>query len=517
MIDFKGKIEDAEEKKPLLEKILDNEAKISPEEKKRKRRLKKYSLIIILLLMIFLGKTIMSSPEASQWISHNIFGDKFSHLVLSGDKKLLGEDEDRVNILLLGMGGEGHDGAYLTDTIMILSLKPSSKEVALLSIPRDLSVPTKNSYWYKINSINAIAEAKKPGSGPDEVKDLLGSLLGLDISYYVNLDFKGFEKIINELDGIDVNVENAFDDYMYPILGQEDNPDYYSRFEHLHFDAGLQHMDGSRALKYARSRHALGIEGSDFARSKRQQLILQAVKEKLLKRSNLLRPAMISRILSEFNKNIRTNFSNWELLKLWNEYKDIDIGDIKSKYLDDGPSGMLVASKSSEGAYILIPQTGNFKAIKESFLEIFDGGSISKEELNLGKLNNINNEASFTNNSENKEDKSNSIEQLDLVDIEKVQGRIRVAVLNGTWVTGLAAKNAIELERFGFEISETSNAPTREYDASFIYDLSLGQKLQALEILQAVSGANLAYDAPSWLETYKNSSTRPDFVLIVSN
>jgi LCP family protein required for cell wall assembly len=330
----------------------------------------------------------------------------------------------------------------------------------------------------------------------------LSSVLGTDIYYYISIDFDGFINIIDELGGIDINVENTFDDYSFPIRGEEDNPDYYARFEHLHFDQGWQHMDGALALKYARSRHASGLEGSDFARAKRQQLILEAVKTKLLSRHTLLKPAMLSRIISELNHNVKTNLDVWALIKLWNDYKDIDRSQISNKVLNDGPNGLLMASRGENDAYILIPQTGNFKVIQNFVQNIFD------ENTNITTQNNqseatktpLESENSATNNP---------------IAISKVQGEAKVAVLNGTWTSGLAAKTAANLQKYGFKINETANAPTREYKNSVIYDLTYGQKLQSLEILQAASQATLAYDAPTWLETYKNIPDKPDFILII--
>jgi len=208
---------------------------------------------------------------------------------------------------------------------------------------------------------------------------------------------------------------------------------------------------------------------------------------------------MISRIISELNRNIKTNLDVWAFIKLWNDYKDIDRSQISNKVLSDGPEGLLIASRGEEGAYILIPQTGNFKEIQNLVQNIFGDKNIQE----TGKtLNSNNNE--FTENNKNTP-----------IAIGKVKEEIKVAVLNGTWVSGLAAKTAINLQNYGFKISETANAPTREYQNSVIYDLTYGQKLQGLEILQAAEQASIAYDAPSWLETYKNSSNKPDFVLII--
>jgi hypothetical protein len=254
-------------------------------------------------------------------------------------------------------------------------------------------------------------------------------------------------------------------------------------------------MNGSLALKYARSRHASGIEGSDFARARRQQLILSAVKEKLLSRNNLLNPLMLSRIISELNKNIRTNLDIWELLKLWNDYNGIKVENIISQVFNDGPGGFLIATRGEDGSYILIPQTGNFNLIQAEVNNIF--GEMEVIDKNIEQLEPTNNEPEFK--------------------IDKINKEIKVAVLNGTWISGLAASNALTLQEYGFKINETANAPTRKYKKSIIYDLSYGKEMKALEILQAISGAQLAYDAPTWLETYKNKSETPDFILIIGN
>lgn len=496
MIDFKQKLEETDQESQGFAKQAEEEKILTAIKKRRKA--KNYFIAILVLALVFSGKVIMSSQSANQWLVNNTFWGRVAHLTENDDNALQGEDNDRVNILLLGMGGANHDGGYLADTIMLVSLKPSTKQAAMISIPRDLTAPTENGAWRKVNSIHAIAEAKEENSGGAAMTTALSSILGTEINYYLRIDFDGFVKIIDELGGVDVNVENTLDDYSYPIRGEEENPNYYSRYEHLHIEKGQQHMNGSLALKYARSRHAAGVEGSDFARARRQQLILEAVKAKLLSRNTLLKPGMISRIVSELNRNIKTNLDVWEMIKLWNDYKDIDRGQIINKVLSDGPDGLLISSRGDEGAYILIPQTGNFQEIKKMVQDIFGVIPNNSEEIITDKK------------SQNTEKNI----QEEIIKIEKIEGEVKVAVLNGTWISGLAAQAASNLQRYGFRIVETANAPTREYEAAIIYDLSYGKEMQALEILKAAAKASLAYDAPSWLETYKNSSDRPDFILI---
>ncbi|MCF7860202.1 LCP family protein [Patescibacteria group bacterium] len=494
MIDFKQKLEENEPELYKQSRLEENQVIL--DKIKKRRKAKNYFIALLVLALVFSGKVLISSSGASQWLSNNPIINLVSHLGQSSDNELQGEDRDRVNVLLLGMGGANHDGGYLADTIMLVSLQPSSKKVAMTSIPRDLTVPTADGSWRKVNSIHANAEAQEDGQGGQMMIETLSSVLDLKIDYYIRIDFDGFIKIIDELGGINVDVENTLDDYSYPIRGEEANPDYFARFEHLHIDAGKQHMNGSLALKYARSRHAYGIEGSDFARAKRQQLILEAVKDKLLSRNNLLKPGMLSRIIAELNRNIKTNLDVWALLKLWNDYKDIQREQITNTVLSDGPGGFLIAGRGEDGAYILIPQTGNFSKIQEMLKNIFgpDDNTISSNKLNEPNKN--------TN-------------QAPIIQIDKIDKEIKVAVLNGTWISGLAANTAINIQEYGFKIIETANAPTREYDDSVIYDLSYGKELKALEILQAAADAKLVYDAPSWLETYKNSPEPPDFILII--
>jgi len=175
-------------------------------------------------------------------------------------QQLQGEADGRVNILLIGMGGTGHKGGLLTDTIMVLSIKPEAKQAALLSIPRDLYVPIPGAGSAKINSAHALGEQRETGTGPALAKSVVGTVLDLPIHYYIRVDFAGFTKLIDAVDGLDINVEKAIADPFYPDERTEGYAPFYLK-------AGPKHMDGKLALKYARSRETT----SDFDRARRQQ------------------------------------------------------------------------------------------------------------------------------------------------------------------------------------------------------------------------------------------------------
>lgn len=474
MVDFKKKLEEEEKESvsykvtsgELADEILNNE--------KKGRRFRTYAIALIVIALIFAGQILISGQSTSNWLGEVLL-NRLVHF--SGDKKILGEDEDRINILLLGMGGEGHDGAYLTDTIMLASLKPSTKQVSLVSFPRDLVTPVSN--WQKINSINAYAEARERGSGGEAVKKAMSDLLQIPIHYYLRVDFQGFVNIIDELGGVTINVENVLNDYTYPILGEESNPNYYARFEHLYFDKGPQIMNGSLALKYVRSRHASGIEGSDFARARRQQLLLEAVKNKLLSAKTLLNPVMLGRLSDELSKNISTNFKYWEVIRLWDMFRDIDRAQIINKVLSDAPDGLLVAGQSEVGAYILTPRSGNFSAIRNMVQNIF--------LLNPP----TDNENSYLGHG------------------------AKVIVLNGTWIGGLAAKTATTLSGSDFVVTLTANAPERDKSQSIIYDLGNKNLEKSLSALQYLTGATLSSDSPLWLNDYQDINPSPDFLIVV--
>lgn len=183
----------------------------------------------------------------------------------------------RTNILILGIGGGTHEGFDLTDTMMVLSLDSAKKSAAFISIPRDIWSDTLKD---RVNSGYHYG-------GLIMAKVTVEDVIGMPIQYAVVVDFSGFQKLIDQVGGIDVTVPTAFTDTQYPKPGMEQatcpgDPTNACVYETVHFDAGLQHMDGARALVYARSRHAEGDEGSDFARSRRQQLIMVALKNKLV-------------------------------------------------------------------------------------------------------------------------------------------------------------------------------------------------------------------------------------------
>lgn len=337
---------------------------------------KKLPLIIIGIVVVFLVLFVAKTASVYPFLFQLIFNQGVN----------LKQTDNRVNILLLGIGGGSHDGPNLTDTIIFASLDPKNDKVTLISIPRDLWFPDINQ---KINVAYAEGEAKRKGGGLLEAKAAVQKLVGQNIDYGIRLDFSGFVKAIDTIGGLDINVENTFDDYQYPVEGMEDATcghtqtelqamatdsaeqaviDFPCRYKHIHFDKGSQHMDGETALEYVRSRHASQeIEASDFARSKRQEKVITAFKNKVLSAQILLNPGKIISLYNILSGSIDTDIQQSEFDDFIRLAEKMRNAKIQSAVIDQGNEeanrpGLLVnppISSDYNYAWVLIPRTGN--------------------------------------------------------------------------------------------------------------------------------------------------------------
>ncbi len=194
-------------------------------------------------------------------------------------------ENGRVNILILGIGGKGHDGSDLTDTMILASVSLTGQSVRTVSIPRDIWIPEIRA---KINSAYYWGEVQpERGGALNFAKQIVTEVTGQPVDYALVVDFSGFQDIINTIGGIDVNVGKTFTDTEYPIAGKENDPcggdpTYSCRYMTIHFTEGWTHMDGATALEFVRSRHGDNGENSDFARDARQQKVISAMSRKIL-------------------------------------------------------------------------------------------------------------------------------------------------------------------------------------------------------------------------------------------
>ncbi len=264
-------------------------------------------------------------------------------------RKLTEEQQAPINMLLIGVGGDGHPGGNLADSIMVISMNVKANTVSMVSIPRDLYVNVPNHGKEKINAANTIGKSKAEGSST--IKKVVADVLGIPIHYYVRIDFDGFRKVIDTLGGVTVDVKNAINDPQFPNAT-------LNGFEPFKLAAGKQTLDGKTALKYVRSRHSSGSEGSDFARARRQQELLVAAKDKVLSAGVLTNPKKITNLITIVGNHLLTDLSTGEIEQLVGLSRAMSNPTTRSFVFDTSEKGLLSSSTTSGGAYILVPRAG---------------------------------------------------------------------------------------------------------------------------------------------------------------
>jgi len=288
-------------------------------------------------------------------------------------KPNLKSTDGRINILILGIDKRKLGNtvtSVLTDTILVASIGLNDNKMTLISLPRDLWVKSSLGYYGKINSVYAQTNNSGQMLGPEGVKDVVSDVLGIPVHYNITINFEVFKKIIDTLGGIEVNIENSFTDNEYPIEGKENAP-LNERYETVTFKKGVEKMDGERALKYSRSRHGDGVEGTDFARSKRQQQIILAIKDKLMSANTIIDLPKLKELYTVYETEVESNISSEDLVSFFSLYKKIDLQSLKRVVLDDRSSleegGLLIAPENRDeygGAYVLIPRSGDYSQIQ---------------------------------------------------------------------------------------------------------------------------------------------------------
>jgi LCP family protein required for cell wall assembly len=264
--------------------------------------------------------------------------------------------EHAANVLVLGYGGEGHDGAYLTDSLLLLHSDLPSGKTAQISVPRDLwvQIPPDSGRYAKINSAYAYGrgDGGDPVAGGRLVTTKVGQVTGLPTDRWVTIDFQGFRALVDALGGVDIEVERAFT-AQYPA---NDDPTIDPSWTTVTFAAGRQHMDGETAIRYARARYAdIPEEGSDFARSQRQQRLAAAITAKLKRPTSWPRAFGI---MGALQPALRTNLAPADLLIL---FLRADTGGATRIHLDD--TNVLVNATSDDGQAILVPRNDDYGTI----------------------------------------------------------------------------------------------------------------------------------------------------------
>ncbi len=333
-------------------------------------------VVTIATTIIFFSSHSKPSPEPEN------FPDTSSAQAKLDISQTPPEELKTLTILLLGYGGAGHQGGFLTDVIQLLHINFKKSQISLISIPRDLWVKLPNGKQAKINTAFTLGEDRTQpiASGGEVSRQMATAITNLPIDYFVAVDFVGFKRLIGEtLDGLEVDVPETLDDPWYPIKGEELNTcdktadevaqlsaqysgfqlekQFECRYEHLYFPQGLNKMEGHDALAYVRSRH--GSTGGDFSRSQRQHALLEAIGNKLWSIKALENaPEFFQKVSAHLTTDIDLKVIKYLVPAL----KTTHTFQVKNIVLST--ANVFTTSKSSAGAFIVVPKT-NWQTVHE--------------------------------------------------------------------------------------------------------------------------------------------------------
>ncbi|MFH1546144.1 MAG: LCP family protein [Patescibacteria group bacterium] len=364
--------------------------------------------------------------------------------VFAGD--LHQDREQRTNFLLLGVGGENHDGGELTDTFLIASYHHDFGTLSMLSIPRDFWTKAGDGFGMRVNKIYEYEKERLKDSEAalESVSKVASEIANLPIHYFAKVDFKGFTDLIDALDGVKILVEEPINDPFYPC------PDLLN-FCPFEIEAGVQTLDGATALQFARSRKTT----SDFDRAARQQKVLEAIREKALEKEILTSPQKLKQLWNIFEDRVETNLRFREILRIGKIADGFDKQNLASIVLNDEPTfagGILYAPNREDynGAAVLLPDGNNFQKIHALTNILFSHPRVAVEQL-------------------------------------------AIEVLNGSGTLRVAEKAAYALNRYGLNTARINNYPggTLAETTIYFYDEEIAS--EATQILQNLTGGEAEF------------------------
>lgn len=444
--------------------------------KRNWKRIRKLSLrggLACLAVLLLVGGFLFAKGYIKL---HKVFKGGGSAAALNSNVNpslLKGEGDGRVNILLMGRGGDGHDGADLTDTILLASIDPVNKKAALVSIPRDLWVKAPTGGSGKINAVFAESKGRALARNSDKkkaeeagikaVQETVRGILGVPIHYHTMVDFQAFKQAVDTVGGVDIQIteQTAVKERLWDPMTRKP---YY-----LDVKPGLQHFDGQRALFFARSRHT-SVRG-DFDRAERQRLFIQALSQKVTAAKTYTNPVKVSQLMDAFGDHVSTDMSLNDAMRLLSIGKAIG-GNFESVDFAD-PLKPLMKTGMISGQSVVMPASGvgDYSEIQ----------SLVRSKLRDGYI---------------------------------VRENALITVLNGTSTVGLAGKKAEELKSYGYNVGTVADAPTQSYDKTIIVDLTKGSKQYTKNYLEKRFGTSVTQTLP---DTTIQSGTAHFVIILGSN
>lgn len=433
--------------------------------------------VVIALLLIGLGIGGYVVWKAVVAGNNVLEGSVFD---LVQNKPLQEDANGRSNFVIFGTAeddeGGTHDGANLTDSIMVISIDQDKKDAYMLSIPRDLWVEHGQwcsvGYQEKINTVYLCAseDGKNEDAGAKALAKKVGEVTGLDIQYYVHLNFTAVTQAVDAVGGVDVKIESN-----PPGVGILDrNFDWkcnYTCYYVKYNDGETVHLDGEHALALARARNvnpgSYGLAAGNFDREKNQQKIIQALLEKAVSAGTLTNLGAVTGLIDALGNNLRTNVQTKEvrtLMSLGTEIKPENIIRL-SLVNEDEP---LVTTGMYLGRSIVRPIAGllDYSAIAAYVDENVNSTPISREKP-------------------------------------------KVMVMNGGAAAGVASTEADKLTELGYKILSVENVPSGKYSGVTVYQMTEAKPASGAK-LQELYGVTLNTNQPPF-----SVVGEADFVVII--
>lgn len=441
---------------------------IAPPSPRRGRRALLWTLVGLVVLAGLGAAKLLSVGSAILTPERSIIGQLTDLLFRRG--ALAGESDNRVNILLVAIGGEGHQGENLADSIILGSIRPRENDVALLSIPRDLYVKIPGAEFYtRINAVHAYGENQRRGEGLKLLQKKVTEITGQPVHYVARVDFTAFKRIVDEVGGIDITIRHSFYDYWHKIS----------------FPEGTEHMNGERALAYTRARYIEGPEGGDFKRAERVQQVILAIRRRVLSAQTVVDIRALAGVLDALQDNVATNFTLAGLRRLAELTRKIPDDRLETAVLTTGAEGLLVGTTevlSGRPAAVLRPRAGleQYGEIAAFARDIFAQARTAPPP------------ATTVADKASPETPQASPAEGSVTD-EQPTAEVR----NGTSVVGLAARAAKVLEKQGFTITGVGNATIRNRTQTIVVDRTGGKKPASLRAVLATLGVETAVTFPA--------------------
>lgn len=420
---------------------------------------------VALVIVITLGGLMFSENYIKL---HKVFRGTATADPLTNPNLLKGQDNGRINVLLMGRDGGNSKQPDVTDSMVVASIDVVNNNVSLISVPSNLWVNNSKGASMASHVFEKGESSFSGGINPNSsdtqtidagfklVDQSISGVIGQPINYNVIINFAGLQQLVDSLGGITINVPTSIND---PTMAWQNNN------QPVLVAAGTQTLSGKQTLLYTMSKEST----SESDREQRQREVLSAIFSKVVSTSTLSNPLTVSKLITSLGNNIASDLSMTDAAKLYQLIAPISPNSFTSVDMSD--SGKYLMSGILAGQAIVLPSTGlfNYSQIHGYISSVLPNPYLTKEDAGI-------------------------------------------LILNGTSTPGLATSLSNKLTSKGFSVVGVANAPSNNYSTTTIYNVN-GSNEHTLNLLEKTVNLKLSQKALS------NSipTDGADFVIIIGN